>query len=62
MEELEPQTLEKTNREKAKEQKDKIKKGLKSLRVNPKDPTPQYDCPNCKCKRYSTCGCMKKGE
>ena len=32
--------------------------GLKKLRkVSGKAPT--YECPNCHCKRYSTCGCMR---
>ena len=34
-------------------------KGLIKLRaVTGKEPA--YDCSNCKCKRYSKCGCKKK--
>lgn len=33
--------------------------GLKRLRANSHDKTPQYECGNCKCKRYSPCGCIK---
>jgi len=36
--------------------------GLKALRANNVDKKPTYECPNCKCKRYSPCGCMKKQE
>ena len=35
--------------------------GLRKLRKNQNQKTPQYDCSNCKCKRYSPCGCMKTG-
>ena len=36
-------------------------KGLIKLRaVTGREPT--YDCGNCKCKRYSKCGCKKKEE
>jgi hypothetical protein len=34
-------------------------KGLKSMRAGRTSGTPDYDCPNCKCKRYSPCGCTK---
>ena len=34
--------------------------GLKKLRSK-QGRTPEYSCSNCKCKRYSPCGCMKKG-
>ena len=42
-------------------------KGLKSRRnIKAGDDTdkPTYDCPNCHCKRYSRCNCMRgeKGE
>ena len=33
-------------------------KGLKALRRN-NDKTPKYKCDNCKCARYSPCGCIK---
>ena len=36
--------------------------GLKKMRANQKDKTPQYDCANSKCKRYSPCTCMKSYE
>lgn len=35
-------------------------RGLKAMRKN-KSPFPKYDCKNCGCKRYSPCGCQKKG-
>jgi len=35
-------------------------KGLKKLRANSVDRVPRYDCDNCKCKRYSPCGCERK--
>ena len=34
-------------------------KGLKSMRKNTNDRTPTVECSNCKCKRFSPCGCMK---
>lgn len=34
-------------------------KGLKRLRSNNRDSTPQFECGNCGCKRYSPCGCSK---
>jgi hypothetical protein len=34
-------------------------KGIKSMRSNTSDTKPKYDCPNCRCKRYSRCGCIK---
>lgn len=44
------------------EKKEKEVKGLKKLRANNKESEPRYDCSNCKCKRYSPCGCKKKNE
>lgn len=32
--------------------------GLKKRRAK-QGKVPTFDCPNCKCKRYTTCGCMK---
>ena len=34
--------------------------GLKKLRRNQTDKEPTYKCDNCKCMRYSPCGCQKK--
>ena len=34
--------------------------GLKSSR-KVKSKKPEYDCDNCKCKRYAPCYCMRKG-
>lgn len=34
--------------------------GLKKLRRNSTDRLPKYECENCKCKRYSPCGCERK--
>ena len=36
-------------------------KGLKKLR-NSTDRIPKFQCDNCGCKRYSICGCKKKGD
>jgi len=44
------------------EAREKESKGLKRLRRNSKDLTPGFECENCKCKRYSACGCQKKAE
>lgn len=33
--------------------------GLKKLRKRT-GKKPEYECPNCRCKRYSPCTCMKK--
>jgi hypothetical protein len=41
--------------------KEKIISGLKKLRKKT-GKTPTYECSNCGCKRYSPCGCMKKGK
>lgn len=41
------------------EKKEKEVKGLKSMRRNTRDTEPSYSCDNCKCKRYSECGCKK---
>jgi len=35
-------------------------KGLKKLRKNQEDKFPKHECSNCKCKRFSACGCTKK--
>lgn len=35
--------------------------GLKSVRKI-KGFKPTFECSNCKCKRYSPCGCTKKGK
>lgn len=41
--------------------KQKIQVGLVKLRkVTGKEPT--YSCENCKCKRYSKCGCKRKSK
>ena len=40
--------------------KEKIVIGLKKLRKKT-GKAPTYEC-NCNCKRYSPCGCMKKGK
>jgi len=34
-------------------------KGLKKLRART-GPEPTFYCDNCKCKRYSPCGCTKR--
>lgn len=34
--------------------------GLKKLRKSQTDPKPTFKCDNCKCMRYSPCGCQKK--
>ena len=34
--------------------------GLKKLRKNQTDSKPKFHCDNCKCDRYSPCGCMRK--
>lgn len=39
---------------------DKEVKGLKKMRKNTADKEPKESCSNCKCKRYSPCGCTKK--
>lgn len=36
-------------------------KGLKKLR-NSTERTPVFNCENCGSKRYSVCGCKKKGD
>lgn len=33
--------------------------GLRKLRKNQDDKKPKHGCDNCKCTRYSSCGCMK---
>ena len=35
-------------------------KGLKRMRKQQGGDKPGYSCDNCKCKRYSECGCQKK--
>ena len=35
-------------------------KGLKKLRANREDKAPMYYCHNCRCKRYSPCGCIQR--
>ena len=40
--------------------KEQVLLGLKKLRRKT-GKTPTYECSNCGCKRYSICGCMKKG-
>ena len=37
-------------------------KGLKRLRADSKATKPTYECPHCKCKRYSPCKCAKSQE
>lgn len=34
-------------------------KGLKKMRAAT-GKAPQYECSNCKCKRYTPCGCQKR--
>ena len=41
--------------------KEKVAIGLKKLRKKT-GKVPTYECNNCNCKRYSPCGCMKKGK
>lgn len=64
------ETLESINADKESNRKPKGKviKGLKSMRAGSiskdgkrvKLTSPEYHCDNCKCDRYSPCGCMKK--
>lgn len=39
--------------------KEKKIEGLKMMRADRYARTPEYVCENCKCKRYSPCGCTK---
>lgn len=41
------------------QEKQQLGGGIKSMRKNKGYNQPTHDCPNCKCKRYSSCGCMK---
>ena len=33
--------------------------GLKMMRANRYASVPEHECHNCRCKRYSPCGCTK---
>jgi hypothetical protein len=35
--------------------------GLKALRKG-SGKTPTFNCPNCRKARYTTCGCLRRGE
>ncbi len=35
-------------------------KGLKKLRNNPVAKEMMFECKNCRCKRYSPCGCKRR--
>ena len=37
-----------------------LKKAVKNYKEKCRDGGPQYNCKQCKCLRYSECGCMKK--
>ena len=39
--------------------KEKKLEGIHQMRGDRYARTPEFDCPNCKCKRYSACGCIK---
>ena len=41
-----------------KKRKEEVKGLIKLRAVTSREPT--YECGNCKCKRYSKCGCKKK--
>ena len=45
-----------------KKEKKPEQKGLKRMRAGATGPTPTYHCDNCKCNRYSQCGCQKKAQ
>jgi hypothetical protein len=36
--------------------------GIHGMRADRYARTPEYHCPNCDCKRYSPCGCIKGPE
>lgn len=45
------------------QKKEAAVKGLKRMRAGwIGQPKPEYNCDNCKCKRYSECGCIHKKE
>lgn len=51
--------------EKQPSKKEQKVKGIKSMRAGRTSGTPDFNCNNCGCKRYSPCGCIKattKGE
>ena len=36
--------------------------GIHQMRADRYARVPEYSCPNCKCKRYSPCDCIKSKE
>jgi len=54
------ETLEQVNKDKEVNKKKKEIVGLKMMRKNPKSDIAEFKCDNCKCARYSPCGCQKK--
>jgi len=51
--------IQKIELQKTPNKKEHKTKGLKKLRISQTSKTPDYFCENCKCKRYSPCGCIK---
>jgi len=45
-----------------KREKKEVMKGLKRLRAGATGGKPENYCENCKCHRYSLCGCQKKAD
>ena len=46
----------------SKPKKEQNIKGLHAMRAGRTSGTPDFFCENCKCKRFSECGCIKSKE